>query len=265
MKKTSYNTNYYNNNPNYIQHNIDYKFRKEEKYYYQKRTTKIKSYSILYPNKNNNINNYYLRSPNNDKITIKQINNNSPKLKLSRISSKEKLLLSNNKNNICIINNKNSLNKKLSNNNIDLIKKKKELENQREKERKIMEWFYINDIDLSKKDLYETMAMIIQSVFRGWQFRRKIENFCDQAYNIYEINNNIKNGCIHLNKIYLQKINKNLKFFLSQLNNHSKIILLKKNNDEDEEKEKLYEDIKELIKQNNKLQKELNIIITENK
>ena len=261
MKKAPYATKYYNNiNPNNKQ-NSDYIVNKEEKYYYQKRTTKIKSYSIQqqevteYPAKSNyisddNINRNYLIGANK--------NNNIPRNKYN---------LLNNKNNIVFMNNKNYDNPKLYNNNIDLIRKKKELEEQRERERKIMEWFYINDIDLSKRDLYDAMATVIQSVFRGWLFRTRISNGFHHTYSFNEINNYINKGCNHLDKMYSQNIDKKLKLFFYKLKNYKNYNNNEqpnKSNDE-KEKEKLYEEIKELIKQNNKLQKELSDILTENK
>ena len=130
MKKAPYTTKYYNNiNPNNKQ-NSDYIFNKEEKYYYQKRTTKIKSYSIQqqevteYPAKSNyisddNINRNYLIGANK--------NNNIPRNKYN---------LLNNKNNIVFMNNKNYDNPKLYNNNIDLIRKKKRIRRTKGKRKK---------------------------------------------------------------------------------------------------------------------------------
>ena len=134
------------------------------------------------------------------------------------------------------------------NNNIDLIRKKKELEEEREKERTIMQWFHINDISITKRDLYNSLTIRIQSAFRGWKFRKKINIIKNISHN------NIINGYKYLKRIYLLLMKRNLKYFLSKT----------KEKDNQKEKVKLLEEIKELINQNNELQKKLGIILNDN-
>ena len=276
-KKTAITKKYYNiNSPTNYKNNSDYLFNREENYYFQKRTTKIQSYSIQekesneYPFENdmgyNWKNSNYIYSKSSDKkeknnISKKKYYKNNTKLKLSKNPNalKKKLIFANNGdyNN----NNKNIYNSKYINSNIDLIKKKKELEEHRERERKIMEWFYINDINLSKRDMYDALATLIQSFFRGWIYRRRIN------YIFYQNDlENKKKGLIYLNRICLRLIKKNLDFFFSQVKNRKNNKRNKyKNSEDNKEKEKMYEEIKELIKQNNELQKKLGNILTQNK
>ena len=277
IQKESYNKKNYNitsnnikaNNNNEEYNENDYIIKKEENYYkYNKTTTQVKTYEykiqkrkinefLLEKDYIDSKDNTYLNNINNNKIYSKsfdrkeknniQYNNKiNSKLKLynnnnNPYSYKKKLIFNNHTNNI------NSDNfKVLNNNNIDLIKKKKELEEKRERERKILEWFYINDINISKRDLYDALTTLIQSVFRGWLFRSK--------HNI-----KIKNGILLLNKVLLKVYKKNLEKFFSILKN------LRKVKNGKNEKDKMYEEIKELIKQNNELQKKLGNILMENK
>ena len=275
-KKTAITKNYYNiNSPTNYQNNTDYLINREENYYFQKRTTKIQSYSIQEKESNENPfendigynrqNSNYIYSKSSDKKQKNNINNknyykNNTKLKLPKNPNalKKNLIFANN---VDYNNNKNTNNSKFINSNIDLIKKKKELEEKRERERKIMEWFYINDINLSKRDMYDALATLIQSFFRGWIFRRRI------IYTFYQNDlENKKKGLIYLNRIFLRLIKKNLDFFFSQVKNRKNNKRNKYRNSEDnKEKEKMYEEIKELIKQNNELQKKLGNILTQNK
>ena len=165
---------------------------------------------------------------------------------------RKKLIIKNN------VKNSNNIYYSDLNNKIDLIRKKKELEEEREKERKIMEWFYINDISLTKRDLYNNLTIRIQSTFRGWKFRKKI----NIIRNISDNNNinekiyfsNLNNGYTCLKRFYLLLIKRNLKYFISKI----------KEKDNQKEKVKLLEEIKELINQNNELQKKLGIILNDN-
>ena len=189
-------------------------------------------------------------SKSSDKIeNNRKVNKNN----INKISFwRKKLIIKNN------VKNKNNIYYSDLNNNIDLIRKKKELEEEREKERKIMEWFYINDISLTKRDLYNNLTIQIQSVFRGWKFRKKITIIKNNSHknnnnkNIYF--SNIINGYTCLKRIYLLLMKRNLKYFLSKI----------KEKDNQKEKIKLLGEIKELINQNNELQKKLRIILNDN-
>ena len=271
MLKESYIKNTYNNRTNIIKINYkncnynDYMIHKDENYSkYNKTTTQIK------PNEFNtqkleikeySIDKEFIDLNDKRKIVLKssdkkeknnmQYNNKlNSKLNLSinPYSYKKKLIFNN------ITNNINSNNFKVFNNdsnNIDLIIKKKELEEQRERERKIMEWFYINDINIYKRDLYDALSTLIQSVFRGWNFR--VKN-----------NIRIKICILILNKIFLKEYRNNLKKFIYNL----KINCKKKyeNNEVYENEKKIKnEEIKELIKQNQQLQIKLGNIMLENK
>ena len=259
-KKTTCTKKIYNINNNIYQ-NSDYIFNNEKNYYYQK--SQINTYSIKtqgqeeyiiekkFINNNNNFNENNYQSKSSDKNLYERIEEKKIKYnKKNRIN--ERLNYGKNNNN--------SYKYKLYSNNFDLIKKKIELEEQRERERKVLEWFYINNINPSKRDMYDALTTLIQSVFRGWQFRNKIANI----FHNYNINNNsqdindIKNGLLLLNKIYFDKLRKYLIFLLSRIKD-------KKIKEENDQKEKMYNEIKELIKQNNELQKKLGNILNENK
>ena len=263
IKKTINRDNTPKNNllsPNYIKNNNNF--------YYQTRTTKIKkhyikdkssdypkenviAYNSLYINKRLSKSSdkkreqerYNIHTKNN--IYNRKINTNSKKkvkLKLSkehRFPSKDLIFMTDKKDNM--------------NNNIELIKKKKELEEQREIERKIMEWFYVNNINISKRDLFDTLTTLIQSAFRGWLFRKKINIVFrkNQKNNLSKKNRDIKNAFINLNKLYHKLMRKNLKFVFNKI----------KNCNEDKAS---YKKIEELIKQNNELQKKLGSVINEN-
>ena len=259
IKKTINKDNTPRNNllsPNYI--------KKNNNFYYQTRTTKIKKHYIKeksseYPRENViSYNNSYINkrlSKSSDKkreqeryniytknnIYSKKINTNSKKkvkLKLSKeqsFPSKDLIFISDKKDNI---------------NNTELIKKKKELEEQREIERKIMEWFFINNINISKRDLFDALTTLIQSVFRGWRFRSKI-NIVFHKNHMNKKNKDIKNAFINLNKLYYKLMKKNFKFSFYKIKNCIK-------------DKTSYKEIKELIKKNNELQKKLGSIINEN-
>ena len=273
MKKESYIKNPYNNRTNIIKinnincnyNNNDFMIHKDKNYSkYNKTTTQIKSNEY---NKQklginefsigkefidlNDKNKIFSKSSDKKKKNNVQYNNKkNSKLKLSNnpYSYKKKIIFNN------ITNNINSNNFKVLNNysnNIDLIIKKKELEEQRERERKIMEWFYISDINISKRDLYDALSTLIQSVFRGWSFRAKNKI-------------RIKICILKLNQIFLKEYRNILEIFFYKL----KINCKKKykfNEVNENEKELMNEEIKELIKQNNELRKKLGNILYENK
>ena len=240
--------------PNYIKNN-------NNNFFYQTRTTKIRKHYIKekssdYPSENvisynsSNFNKRLSKSTDkkrdqeryniNTKFNIynRKINTNSKKkvkLKLSKDPSKDLIFMTD---------------KKESNlNNTELIRKKKELEDQREIERKIMEWFYINNINISKRDLFDAFTTLIQSVFRGWRFRSKIN------IPFHKKNKKIKNDFINLNKLYYKLMRQNLKYSFYKI----KKCLYGKNVEKAS-----YKEIKELIKQNNELQKKLGSLINEN-
>ena len=233
-------------------------------FYFQTRTTKIKKHYIKekssdFPRENvisyngSNINKRLSKSSDKkieqekynihtkSNIYSRKINTNSKKkvkLKLSKenpFPSKDLIFINDKKDNI---------------NNTELIKKKKELEEQREIERKIMEWFFINNINISKRDLFDTLTTLIQSVFRGWQFRKKI-NIVYHKNHLNKKNIDIKNTFINLNKLYNKLVRKKLKFFFNKIKNCI-------------EDKASYKEIKELIRQNNELQKKLGSVINEN-
>ena len=146
-------------------------------------------------------------------IRNKKYNNKvKVKLKLSKNPSylRKKLIFGNNATNDDIdINNSYGYEYKY-NTNKDLIKNKKEFEEKIERERKIMEWFFINDISISKRDLYETFTTLIQTIFRGWKFRKKFKNLFYNNKDYHKQNNDIKKGIIHLKKIYFELMKKNI-------------------------------------------------------
>ena len=248
--------------PNYINN-------KNNNIYYQARTTKIKktyikekssdylrenviAYNSPYINKRlskssdrkTKRDNYNISTKNN--IYSKKNSNNSKKkvkLKLSKENSfpkKDLIFL---------------YDKKESNmNNTELIKKKKELEEQREIERKIMQWFYTNHINISKRDLFDALTTLIQSVFRGWIFRKKI-NIVFHKNHIKKENKDIKKAFISFSKLYYKLMRKNLKYGFNKIKN----CLCGKKEDKTS-----YKEIKELIEKNNELQKKLGNIIKEN-
>jgi len=221
--------------------------------------SKINRENFLYKKR---IKREYLMNENNKDEFLKEIVNNNSKSSdkiirkdnnINKISFwRKKIILKNN------IKNKDNIYYNDLNNNIDLIRKKKELEEEREKERKIMSWFYINDISITKRDLYNNLTIRIQSVFRGWKFRKKIKNIIKTNSNKNNIDktiyfSNIINGYSCLKKIYINLMKRNLKYFISKT----------KNKDNKKEKIKLLEEIKELINQNNDLQKKLEIILND--
>ena len=231
MQKESYLKNHYNsrtnitkiNNNNCNYNDNDYMIHKDKNYSkYNKTTTQIKSNAYNKQKLEINefsIGNEFIDLNDKSKIVSKssdkkeknnvQYNNKiNSKLKLSNnlYSYKKKIIFNN------ITNNINSNNFKVLNNNsnnIDLIIKKKELEEQRERERKIMEWFYINDINISKRDLYDALSTLIQSVFRGWTFRAKNKI-------------RIKNCILILNQIFLKEYRNILEIFFYNLKINSK-------------------------------------------
>ena len=93
--------------------------------------------------------------------------------------------------------------------NTELINKKKQMEQIRETERKIMEWFYINDINPSQRDLYNTLTTVIQSSFRGWIYRKHSTNFKTKKDTLAQN----KNKTEIVKKIFLKK-NKEDKYIL---------------------------------------------------
>jgi hypothetical protein len=263
IKKTINRDNISRNNilsPNNIKNN-------NNNFYYQTRTTKIRKHYIKekssdYPRENViGYNSSYINkrlSKSSDKkreqeryniypknnIYSKKINTNSKKkvkLKLSKehpFPSNDLVFISDKKDNM---------------NNTELIKKKKELEEQREIERKIMEWFFINNINISKRDLFDALTTLIQSVFRGWRFRKKINIVFHKNHKNHKNkkNKDIKNAFINFNKLYHKLMRKKLKFFFNKIKNCI-------------EDKASYKEIKELIRQNNELQKKLGSVINEN-
>jgi hypothetical protein len=195
---------------------------------------------------------YLMKKKDKDEFSKESVNNSSKssdKIENIRKDNKNKISLWRKK--LILKNNvKNSKNIYYGdlNNNIDLIRKKKELEEEREKERTIMQWFHINDISITKRDLYNSLTIRIQSAFRGWKFRKKINIIKNISHN------NIINGYKYLKRIYLLLMKRNLKYFLSKI----------KEKDNQKEKIKLLGEIKELINQNNELQKKLRIILNDN-
>jgi hypothetical protein len=132
----------------------------------------------------------------------------------------------------------------LINDDKEYIKRKRESDEHRERERKIFEWFYINGINISKRDLYEAFSTLIQSVFRGYLYRKNIEN---------DFRLNILLGVIY--KLYLNHYLRNIYDFIKYKSNKIS------HNTEDAS---IFIEIKELIKQNNELQKKLEKLLKEN-
>ena len=148
-----------------------------------------------------------------------------------------------------------------------LYKKKSDLSFQRENERKILEWFYIHNVDISERELYEKYVILIQTIFRGYISRIKLYNklkiytcitvLCQIINNIYsERNKFILKWGFH--KIY--QFDKNINKQLNIYNISSFTIKGGKDN----KNEILSGEIKELIGQNNQLQIKLNQFLINN-
>ena len=147
-----------------------------------------------------------------------------------------------------------------------LYKKKSDLSFQRENERKILEWFYIHNIDISERELYEKYVILIQTTFRGYISRIKLYNklkiytcitvLCQIINNIYsERNKFILKWGFHKILKFDKNINKQLNIY-----NTSFTIEGGKEN----KNEILNGEINELIDQNNQLQIKLNQFLINN-
>ena len=143
-----------------------------------------------------------------------------------------------------------------------LYKKKSEISFQREKERKILEWFYIHNIDIAEREFYERYAIIIQTIFRGYISRIKL-------YNKLKLFTCISVFCQIINNIYFENYKYFLKYCFENIKNYNiKSIGVSKSSFiivGDETKSKiLCNEIKELIDQNKKLQIKLNEFLINN-
>ena len=147
-----------------------------------------------------------------------------------------------------------------------LYKKKSDLSFQRENERKILEWFYIHNIDLSKREFYEKNSTIIQAVFRGYISRIKLYNKL-KLYTCITVFNQI------LNNIYLHKSKYIVKFCFHKIlkygKNKKKFMYISKKSftivgDNENKNKILCEEIKELIDQNSNMQIKLNQFLINN-
>lgn len=155
-------------------------------------------------------------------------------------------------------------NSKLNNQHF-LYKKKTDLSLQREYERKILEWFYIHNIDISLRELYEKYVILIQTIFRGYISRVKL-------YNKLKIYTCITVLCQILNNIYLEKNKNFMKSYFKRIIKYDKNVnnklKISKNSFIIERKENrnsiLCKKIKELIEQNNNLQIKLNQFLINN-
>ena len=145
-----------------------------------------------------------------------------------------------------------------------LYKKKFDLDFHRENERKILEWFYIHNIDISQREIYEKYAVLIQTIFRGYLSRivthnklilRYVSVFIQTLNNIYIENKKyIRNYCFQ--KIYKFRKTKEKIFNISNTS-----FTIEGN---DNKNKTLCQEIKELINQNNNLQLKLNEFLINN-
>ena len=149
-------------------------------------------------------------------------------------------------------------------NKLSLYKKKSDLSFRRENERKKLEWFYIHNIDISQKELYENNATLIQSIYRGYILRIKLYNklklyTCITVF--IQILNNVYMG---YNKYLLDYTFKKILLFIrnnKRFNIYKTSFVIEGN----ENKNKiLCNEIKELIEQNTKLQLKLNDFLINN-
>ena len=147
-----------------------------------------------------------------------------------------------------------------------LYKKKTDLSFQRENERKILEWFYIHNIDISERELYEKYVILIQTIFRGYISRIKL-------YNKLKIYTCITVLCQIINNIYLERnkfilkrcFRRILKYENKKLNIYNISFTIEGcEGGKENKKEILCEEIKELIDQNNELQIKLNQFLINN-
>ena len=143
-----------------------------------------------------------------------------------------------------------------------LYKKKYDFSFHRENERKILEWLYIHNIDISEREKYEKFAIIIQTVFRGYISRIKLYNKLKLYTCITVFNQLLKN-------IYLRSDTFFLKFCFQKLKNYYKKSFGIYNNSfsikgGQNKSIILSKEIKELIEQNNKLQIKLNEFLINN-
>lgn len=188
---------------------------------------------------NKDFSNYSFKSSNNNMNSNDQIYNKQTMPKRP-ILFRKKLIISN-QDKIRNINASNFINE-----DIEYIRRKIESDEYRERERKIYEWFYINDINIEKRDLYDAFSTLIQSVFRGYLYRKNIEYF---------IKLNILFNSVY--KLYLKFYFKNIFDFIKYRSKNTESL-------NEDEKINIFKEIKELINQNKELHKKLDIIITEN-
>ena len=146
-----------------------------------------------------------------------------------------------------------------------LYKKKSDLTIQRENERKILEWFYVHNIDITEREIYENFVILIQTIFRGYISRIKL-------YNKLKIYTCITVLCQILNNIYIDRNKYILKYYFERIlnydkNNNNKLDISKTSFyiiGEENKNAILCEEINELIEQNNKLQIKLNQFLINN-
>lgn len=147
-------------------------------------------------------------------------------------------------------------------NKLFLYKKKFDLSFHRENERKILEWFFIHNIDISEREIYEKKVILIQTVFRGYISRIKL-------YNKLKVFTCISLFNETLNNIFFGKYKSFLKFFFQKIKKiYKEKVDFYKNSfliEECQNKNKiLNNEIKELIEQNNELHIKLNEFIVNN-
>ena len=139
-----------------------------------------------------------------------------------------------------VINNKNILN--IKKNSVSL----------RESERQTLQWFFINDVDINKRNFYEKKTIIIQAAFRGYLIRKKIINkllFCG-SITLTFLEKTLEN-------IYFNNKKKLWKFFFEKLN-------LIKNNHYEKNNSNINLKIRELISNNNELRLKLSQFYIDN-
>ena len=240
-------------------------FKKEIKYikkiaYTQRNSPEERDSTFLYKNETVKIN--YPSINNNQRrtcfISKGDDNNLYGSIKTLTKNKTVKDILLNKNDKMRIINDINTNNK--------LIKRKNELEQQRERERKILEWFYLNDINLSKRKYYEQNAKKLQSAFRVFLINKKNKKhnrknlFINNNQNNSDLSKDIKELIIQ-NKELHKKLNEILNdknSLMKEIENYKQLSNISNNQDIFTQIEKLYNINNNILEENNKLKNELN-------
>ena len=238
-------------------------FKKEIKYtkkiaYTQRNSPEERDSTFLYKNETVKINYPFINNRRTCFISKGDDNNLYGSIKTLTKNKTVKDILLNKNDKMRIINDINTNNK--------LIKRKNELEQQRERERKILEWFYLNDINLSKRKYYEQNAKKLQSAFRVFLINKKNKKhnrknlFINNNQNNSDLSKDIKELIIQ-NKELHKKLNEILNdknSLMKEIENYKQLSNIPNNQDIFTQIEKLYNINNNILEENNKLKNELN-------